>query len=249
MGVSSASSNQTQGQFTQAVSSNPLGFACNQRNPSTGFTSGTTNGSQSGIHSNSNQASGFTFGNQANTKQQTGFTFGTTGANNTQQSGFMFGNPSANINPPQSGGFTFGSQSTSNNLVHLKSGFKAGNVTGYTAALLTNVQGSGGGFGPVSNNNVGGYSFFVPSRTNYPSNQNVIVTDFMQPNKKYMFVARVLVGRCCFGSSKIRKPPPDPGDSKKRPFNSCVDNEISPSVFVIFDISQCYPEYIIEYKR
>lgn len=251
------------GQFTQAVNSNPLGFAGNQNNFSnntnqqTGFTFGTTaasNQQQSaggfsfGNQSSSNQPTGFNFGNQNNTIQQTGFTFGATGISNRQQSGLLFGNPSANNNPQQSaGGFTFGNRSTSNYLGLPKSGFKAVNVTGHTTALLTNNQGFSGGFGPVSNQNVPGFTFFGPPPSNSSSNQKEIVTDFMQPNKKYMFVARVLVGRSCLGNTKIRKPPPDPDDSKKRPFNSCVDNVNSPSIFVMFDISQCYPEYIIEY--
>ena len=47
----------------------------------------------------------------------------------------------------------------------------------------------------------------------------------------------------------MRKPPPI--DSKNRAshdFNSCVDNVGDPSMFVIFDYSQCYPEYLIEYS-
>ncbi|OWF41787.1 uncharacterized protein LOC110461949 [Mizuhopecten yessoensis] len=75
------------------------------------------------------------------------------------------------------------------------------------------------------------------------------VEDTIGPNKKYMFVARALVGRCCSGNSGIRKPPSDPGDPKRRPFNSCVDNVLTPSIFVIFDCAQCYPEYIVEYTH
>ncbi|XP_069133906.1 uncharacterized protein [Argopecten irradians] len=75
------------------------------------------------------------------------------------------------------------------------------------------------------------------------------VEDTIDSTKKYMFVARVLVGRCCGGSPNIRKPPSDPDDSKRRPFNSCVDNMANPAIFVIFDSSQCYPEYIVEYSH
>ncbi|KAL5007235.1 hypothetical protein ScPMuIL_016041 [Solemya velum] len=64
----------------------------------------------------------------------------------------------------------------------------------------------------------------------------------------FLFLARVLVGRSCIGESKMRKPPPNPFDPKKRPFNSCVDNKTNPTIFVIFDSSQSYPEYLIEYE-
>ena len=63
-----------------------------------------------------------------------------------------------------------------------------------------------------------------------------------------MFMARVLVGRYCRGQPCIRKPPKDDDDAKKRAFNSCVDQVQHPSIFVIFDSAQCYPEYLVEYK-
>ncbi|XP_033751374.1 uncharacterized protein LOC117335471 [Pecten maximus] len=75
------------------------------------------------------------------------------------------------------------------------------------------------------------------------------VEDTISLSKKYMFVARTLVGRYCLGNTGIRKPPPDPDDPKRRPFNSCVDNVLTPSIFVIFDSAQCYPEYIVEYAN
>ena len=65
-----------------------------------------------------------------------------------------------------------------------------------------------------------------------------------------MFMAKVLVGRFTGGSSSYRKPPPlDPvNDPYGKCYDSCVDNIHNPKVFVIFDSSQVYPDYLIEYN-
>ncbi|KAI4903310.1 hypothetical protein NFI96_031847 [Prochilodus magdalenae] len=63
---------------------------------------------------------------------------------------------------------------------------------------------------------------------------------------KMMFVALVLVGEFTKGSSIYLRPP-----EKKRMrgfYDSCVDNEANPAIFVIFEKYQIYPEYIIEYS-
>ncbi|XP_069133909.1 uncharacterized protein [Argopecten irradians] len=83
------------------------------------------------------------------------------------------------------------------------------------------------------------------------STNKVIFTDVADTinstKKNYMFVARVLVGRCCAGNRNLLTPPADPDDPERRPFNSCVNNVVKPSTFVTFDSSQSYPEYIVEY--
>uniref|UniRef100_A0A2K6TQV2 Zinc finger CCCH-type containing, antiviral 1 n=1 Tax=Saimiri boliviensis boliviensis TaxID=39432 RepID=A0A2K6TQV2_SAIBB len=56
-----------------------------------------------------------------------------------------------------------------------------------------------------------------------------------------MFVARVLVGNFTEGNMTYTSPPPL--------FNSCVDNRLNPSVFVIFQKDQIYPQYVIEYTE
>ncbi|XP_013416716.1 uncharacterized protein LOC106178183 [Lingula anatina] len=65
---------------------------------------------------------------------------------------------------------------------------------------------------------------------------------------RFMFVVRVLVGRYTRGDISMRRPPPIPGDPHNSQYNSCVDNPNDPTIYVIFEKSQCYPEYIIEYK-
>uniref|UniRef100_H0X2S8 Zinc finger CCCH-type containing, antiviral 1 n=1 Tax=Otolemur garnettii TaxID=30611 RepID=H0X2S8_OTOGA len=56
-----------------------------------------------------------------------------------------------------------------------------------------------------------------------------------------MFIARVLVGSFIEGHMTYTSPPPG--------YDSCVDTRGSPSVFVIFDKDQIYPEYVIEYTE
>ncbi|EFB15715.1 hypothetical protein PANDA_002119, partial [Ailuropoda melanoleuca] len=57
-----------------------------------------------------------------------------------------------------------------------------------------------------------------------------------------MFVARVLVGDFTQGEMGNTSPPPPP-------YDSYVDIRLNPSVFVIFEKDQIYPEYVIEYTE
>uniref|UniRef100_A0A8C6CX49 Poly [ADP-ribose] polymerase n=1 Tax=Moschus moschiferus TaxID=68415 RepID=A0A8C6CX49_MOSMO len=56
-----------------------------------------------------------------------------------------------------------------------------------------------------------------------------------------MFVARVLVGNFIEGHMSYLSPP--------LRYDSCVDTRLNPSVFVIFQKDQIYPEYVIEYTE
>ena len=62
-----------------------------------------------------------------------------------------------------------------------------------------------------------------------------------------MFVAKVLVGDFVQGLPKLRKPPEVPYSSMGRCYDSCVNNTTNPTIFVIFEKSQTYPEYLIKY--
>ncbi|XP_062338738.1 protein mono-ADP-ribosyltransferase PARP12-like [Osmerus eperlanus] len=63
---------------------------------------------------------------------------------------------------------------------------------------------------------------------------------------KSMFVSRVLVGDYTRGdSSYLRPPSKDGGDTVF--YDSCVDNVTNPSIFVVFEKHQVYPEYLITY--
>lgn len=63
-----------------------------------------------------------------------------------------------------------------------------------------------------------------------------------------MFLARVLVGDFVNGDASYTRPPSRPG-TKNTFYDSCVDKFQDPSIFVIFDKPQIYPEYIIEYAE
>ncbi|XP_071105231.1 protein mono-ADP-ribosyltransferase PARP12-like [Haliotis cracherodii] len=62
---------------------------------------------------------------------------------------------------------------------------------------------------------------------------------------RYMFLARVLVGKYTLGDSTYTRPPPRKGHVLH---DSCVNDEKNPSIFVIFERNQCYPEYLVEYR-
>ncbi|XP_034391511.1 protein mono-ADP-ribosyltransferase PARP12 [Cyclopterus lumpus] len=63
---------------------------------------------------------------------------------------------------------------------------------------------------------------------------------------KIMFVALVLVGEYTKGRSSYVRPPLK-GDGKTL-YDSCVDCESNPSIYVVFEKQQIYPEYIIDYS-
>ncbi|KAM9718093.1 protein mono-ADP-ribosyltransferase PARP14-like [Menidia menidia] len=62
-----------------------------------------------------------------------------------------------------------------------------------------------------------------------------------------LYVARVLTGRYTVGKGSMKAPPPrgsDPTDC----FDSLVDNQQPPSMFIIFHDDQAYPEYLISFS-
>ncbi|XP_009464148.1 PREDICTED: poly [ADP-ribose] polymerase 12 [Nipponia nippon] len=61
---------------------------------------------------------------------------------------------------------------------------------------------------------------------------------------KTMFLARVLVGEFTLGSSSYVRPPLKDNQNF---YDSCVNSSSNPSIFVIFEKHQIYPEYLIEY--
>jgi len=66
---------------------------------------------------------------------------------------------------------------------------------------------------------------------------------------RVMVAARVYVGRYTAGHRTYRKPPPlDSTQLLSATFDSCVNYTDEPTLFVVFDSSQCYPEYFITYR-
>jgi len=64
----------------------------------------------------------------------------------------------------------------------------------------------------------------------------------------HMFLAHVVTGDYCKGSSDLRAPPiKDSSDYKDRLYDSVVDNELDPKIFVVFKDSSVYPAYLITF--
>ncbi|OCT75157.1 protein mono-ADP-ribosyltransferase PARP10 [Xenopus laevis] len=65
--------------------------------------------------------------------------------------------------------------------------------------------------------------------------------------KKYVLVAQVLTGEFALGKREMRAPPPlaeTPGDAPRR-YDSLADSLQNPTIFVIFNDTQAYPQYLI----
>ncbi|KAK3105358.1 hypothetical protein FSP39_023338, partial [Pinctada imbricata] len=65
---------------------------------------------------------------------------------------------------------------------------------------------------------------------------------------RLMFRAKVLVGKYTKGERSFKRPPEIPGGSHKL-YDSCVNHTANPTIFIIFDTRQCYPEYLIQYHK
>lgn len=59
-----------------------------------------------------------------------------------------------------------------------------------------------------------------------------------------MFIVKVLVGHITRGSANTVKPPKD---SSGKPYDTTVDNEANPNIFVKYDSQEYYPEYYVEF--
>ena len=64
---------------------------------------------------------------------------------------------------------------------------------------------------------------------------------------RFMYLARVLVGKYCPGNSGMIVPPPKDPSRPEILYESVVDNTGNPSIFVVFYDTQCYPEYLITF--
>lgn len=61
-----------------------------------------------------------------------------------------------------------------------------------------------------------------------------------------MFLARVLVGTFTRGDASFVRPPAKAGQGNVF-YDSCVNSMSDPSIFVVFEKHQVYPEYVIQY--
>ncbi|KAI0241416.1 hypothetical protein LSAT2_027767 [Lamellibrachia satsuma] len=99
-----------------------------------------------------------------------------------------------------------------------------------------------------SSNTLGPFIGAAVPTTHVPMHSLEAASD--TPATHTMFIARVLVGMCAQGYSSLCKPPPlNAGDPYGKSFDSCINNISDPSIFVIFDNAQCYPEFIVDYTN
>ena len=62
-----------------------------------------------------------------------------------------------------------------------------------------------------------------------------------------MIQARVVTGDWCQGDSSLKAAPYKPG-SRTEQYDSVVDNIKNPTMFIVFNDTSAYPEYIIKFK-
>lgn len=67
--------------------------------------------------------------------------------------------------------------------------------------------------------------------------------------KKYMYLARVLVGEYSQGTKGSITPAVKNASNSIDLFDSSTDNVSQPSMFIIFNDIQAYPEYLITFTR
>ncbi|XP_073491345.1 protein mono-ADP-ribosyltransferase PARP15-like [Aquarana catesbeiana] len=66
---------------------------------------------------------------------------------------------------------------------------------------------------------------------------------------EYMYLARVLTGIYCVGNSEMIAPPAKNPSNPTDLYDSITDNASGPSVFMIFNDVQAYPEYLITFTK
>ncbi|KAK7828030.1 hypothetical protein U0070_013656 [Myodes glareolus] len=67
--------------------------------------------------------------------------------------------------------------------------------------------------------------------------------------KKYMYYVRVLTGNYTKGNSSLIVPPPRDPQNPTDLYDTVTDDDINPSLFVVFYDNQAYPEYLITFRR
>ncbi|EGV92684.1 Poly [ADP-ribose] polymerase 14 [Cricetulus griseus] len=66
--------------------------------------------------------------------------------------------------------------------------------------------------------------------------------------KKHMYYARVLTGNYTKGNSSLIVPPSRDPQNPTDLYDTVVDNDQNPSIFVVFYDNQAYPEYLITFR-
>ena len=78
---------------------------------------------------------------------------------------------------------------------------------------------------------------------------------YSQPNSndphgdRYMYLARVLVGKHTAGKQGMKTPPAIDPKKPEILFDSVVNKEENPTIFVVFNDFHVYPKYLITFKE
>ncbi|XP_059149960.1 uncharacterized protein LOC131936880 [Physella acuta] len=97
-----------------------------------------------------------------------------------------------------------------------------------------------------------GFDMRVPTANGDVFGKGIYFSPWSRYSKMYtggceqMIIARVLCGNSTLGSSEMTRPPKD---SSGRFYDTTVDNLDRPLKFCVFDNSQCYPAYVIDYSK
>nr|XP_048310122.1 protein mono-ADP-ribosyltransferase PARP14-like [Myodes glareolus] len=67
--------------------------------------------------------------------------------------------------------------------------------------------------------------------------------------KKHMYYAQVLTGNYTKGNQSLIVPPPRNPQNPTDLYDTVTDDDINPSIFVVFYDNQAYPEYLITFRR
>ncbi|XP_025083446.1 uncharacterized protein LOC112557670 [Pomacea canaliculata] len=98
-----------------------------------------------------------------------------------------------------------------------------------------------------SGENVGaihGKGAYFSTTAKYSHSYTRVHTTVRGDSLRFMFLGRILVGQYTLGNASYTKPPER---DRLKLYDSCVNNVSNPSIFVIFDLAQSYPEYLIQY--
>lgn len=90
-----------------------------------------------------------------------------------------------------------------------------------------------------------GIGVYFATNANYSARDTYSPRDFN--SNKRVYRCRVLTGEYCQGTQWMKVPPNKPSFMHLS-YDSLVDNPSNPGLFVIFNDTQAYPEYMITFQ-
>ncbi|AXN91131.1 putative poly (ADP-ribose) polymerase-like protein [Namao virus] len=95
-----------------------------------------------------------------------------------------------------------------------------------------------------------GKGIYFANRARYASQYCYIdkVLDLAHKQTYKLILARVIVGEITQGQSYYTRPP-QKSFHKLTYYDTCVNNVLTPTIYIVFDPNQIYPEYVIEFTN